>query len=305
MSKASDNPRKALGKGLSALLGPRPSQGTEVQAAERSEVRQAAEEVLQVPVDRIDPNPMQSRTVFHADRLQELSRSIKANGVIQPLVVRRRGDRYQLVAGERRWRASKLAGLARVPVIVQELSDEQLLEVTLIENIQREDLTPIEVAHAFERLVRDLGLSHEEIASRTGKDRSTITNTLRLLRLPADVQQLVSEHRLSMGHARAILGLPTEELQRQVAEKASSQGLSVRQVERLIQRMTMSREPKSVEEVLEDPNVKAAVQELERVLGTRVRIVQKSELRGRIEIEYYSPEDLDRIYELIARNSKG
>jgi ParB family chromosome partitioning protein len=305
MSKASDNPRKALGIGLSARLGPRPSQGTEVQAAERSEVRQAAEEVLQVPVDRIDPNPMQSRTVFHADRLQELSRSIKANGVIQPLVVRRRGDRYQLVAGERRWRASKLAGLATVPVIVQELSDEQLLEVTLIENIQREDLTPIEVAHAFERLVRDLGLSHEEIASRTGKDRSTITNTLRLLRLPADVQQLVSEHRLSMGHARAILGLPTEELQRQVAEKASSQGLSVRQVERLIQRMTMSREPKSVEEVLEDPNVKAAVQELERVLGTRVRIVQKSELRGRIEIEYYSPEDLDRIYELIARNSKG
>jgi ParB family chromosome partitioning protein len=209
-----------------------------------------------------------------------------------------------LVAGERRWRASKLAGLAKVPVIVQELSDEQLLEVTLIENIQREDLTPIEVAHAFERLVRDLGLSHEEIARRTGKDRSTITNMLRLLRLPADLQQLLAEHRLSMGHARAILALPTPELQRQVAEKASAQGLSVRQVERLIQRMTLSRDPKSVDEVLEDPNVKAAVQELERVLGTRVRIVPKSEQRGRIEIEYYSPEDLDRIYEVIAGNSK-
>ena len=247
---------------------------------------------------------MQSRTIFQPERLQELSQSIQANGIIQPLVVRRHGERYQLVAGERRWRASKLAGLERVPVIVQDLSDAQLLEVTLIENIQREDLTPLEVAHAFDRLVRDLGLSHEEIAGRTGKDRSTITNTLRLLRLPADVQQLVSERRLSMGHARAILGLPTPELQRQVAEKASSQGLSVRQVERLIQRMTLSREPKSADEVAEDPNVKAAIQELERVLGTRVRIVPKSEQRGRIEIEYYSPEDLDRIYELIAGEQK-
>ena len=299
MSKASEHPRKALGKGLSALLGPKPTQ-----APERPEAREAIEEVLQIPVDQIDPNPLQSRTIFQADRLQELAQSIKANGVIQPLVARRRGNRYQLVAGERRWRASKLAGLTKVPVIVQELSDEQLLEITLIENIQREDLTPIEVAHAFERLVKDLGLSHEEIASRTGKDRSTITNMLRLLRLPVDLQQLLSEHRLSMGHARAILGLPTEELQRQVAEKASSQGLSVRQVERLIQRMTLSREPKSVDEVLEDPNVKAAVAELERVLGTRVRIVPKSEQRGRIEIEYYSPEDLDRIYELIAGGSK-
>jgi len=247
---------------------------------------------------------LQSRTIFQPERLQELSQSIQANGIIQPLVVRRHGERYQLVAGERRWRASKLAGLERVPVIVQDLSDAQLLEVTLIENIQREDLTPLEVAHAFDRLVRDLGLSHEEIAGRTGKDRSTITNTLRLLRLPADVQQLVSERRLSMGHARAILGLPTPELQRQVAEKASSQGLSVRQVERLIQRMTVSREPKSADEVAEDPNVKAAIQELERVLGTRVRIVPKSEQRGRIEIEYYSPEDLDRIYELIAGEQK-
>lgn len=299
MSKASDNPRKALGKGLSALLGPKPAQ-----LPERPEAREAPEEVLQVPVDQIDPNPLQSRTVFQAERLQELAQSIQANGVIQPLVTRRRGGRYQLVAGERRWRAAKLAGLAKIPVIVQELSDEQLLEVTLIENIQREDLTPIEVAHAFERLVRDLGLSHEEIARRTGKDRSTITNMLRLLRLPADLQQLLSEHRLSMGHARAILGLPTPELQRQVAEKASAQGLSVRQVERLIQRMTLSREPKSVDEVLEDPNVKAAVQELERVLGTRVRIVPKSEQRGRIEIEYYSPEDLNRIYEVIAGNLK-
>jgi len=269
-----------------------------------AEAKRPGDEVLQVPVEQVDPNPLQSRTIFQAERLQELAQSIKINGVIQPLVVRRAGDRYQLVAGERRWRAARIAGLARVPVVVQQLSDDQLLEITLIENIQREDLTHIEVARAFERLVKDLGLSHEEIARRTGKDRTTITNTLRLLRLPGDVQQLVSEHRLSMGHARAILGLPSEELQRQVAEKASSQGLSVRQVERLIQKMTASREPKSAEEVLEDPNVKAAVQELERVLGTRVRIVPKSEQRGRIEIEYFSPDDLDRIYGLITGDLK-
>jgi len=213
--------------------------------------------------------------------------------------VRRHENRYQLVAGERRWRASKLAGLAEVPVVIQNLTDEQLLEVTLIENIQREDLTPIEAAHAFDRLVKDLGLSHEEIGRRTGKDRTTITNLLRLLRLPSDVQQLVTEHRLSMGHARAILGLPSEELQRQVAEKATSQGLSVRQVERLIQRMTESREPKTPEEVALDPNVKAAIAEMERILGTRVRIQQKSDHRGRIEIEYYSTDDLDRIYSII------
>jgi ParB family chromosome partitioning protein len=255
--------------------------------------------VLRIPVTQIDPNPLQSRTIFQAEKLGELAQSIKANGVIQPLIVRWHENRYQLVAGERRWRASKIAGLTEVPVVVQNLTDEQLLEVTLIENIQREDLTPIEVAHAFERLVKELGLSHDEIGRRTGKDRSTITNLLRLLRLPPDIQQLLTEHRLSMGHARAILGLPSEELQRQVAEKASAQGLSVRQVERLIQRMTESRETKSPDEVSIDPNVKAAIYELERVLGTRVRIQQKSDHRGRIEIEYYSTDDLDRIYTLI------
>ena len=299
MSKSPGNPRKALGRGLSALIAPRPIVLETVTQPEPV----LGEQVLQVPIDRIDPNPLQPRTVFQAERLQELSQSIIANGVIQPLIVRQKGDRYQLVAGERRWRASKIAGLDKVPVIVQEFSDAQLLEITLIENIQREDLTPIEVAHAFERLVNELGLSHEEIGKRTGKDRSTITNTLRLLRLPLDVQQLVAEHRLSMGHARAILGLPTEALQRQVAEKTSSQGLSVRQVERLIQRMTETREPKQVEEVADDPNVKAAIAELERVLGTRVRIVEKAENRGRIEIEYYSPDDLDRIYSLIVRDA--
>jgi len=301
MSKPSDHPRKALGKGLSALLGPKAV--PPVSAVTDTEPG-GGDQILRVPIDQIDPNPFQSRTVFQAERLQELAQSIKANGVIQPLVVRRRGDRFQLVAGERRWRASRLARLEAVPVVVQNIPDAQLLEVTLIENIQREDLTPIEVAHAFERLIKELGISHEEIGRRTGKDRSTITNTLRLLRLPGDLQQLIAEHRLSMGQARAILALPTLELQRQVAEKATSQGLSVRQVERLVQRMTQTREPTSAAEVAEDPNVKAAIQDLERALGTRVRIVAKSEQRGRIEIEYYSPEDLDRIYSVIVPDSK-
>jgi ParB family chromosome partitioning protein len=297
MSKVSDNRRKALGKGLSALLAPRAP--ARVEPPETPIAIGKGDEVLQVPIERIDPNPLQSRTIFHQERLQELCESIKAHGVIQPLVVRRKGDRYQLVAGERRWRAAKLAQQPAVPVVVQDISDSELLEITLIENIQREDLTPIEVAHAFERLAKELGLSHDEIGRRTGKDRSTITNMLRLLRLPWDVQQLLGEHRLSMGHARAILGLPTEELQRQVAEKATSQGLSVRQVERLIQRITHPREAKLTEEALEDPNVKAAINEMERVLGTRVRIVERGAERGRIEIDYYSSADLDRVYSII------
>jgi ParB family chromosome partitioning protein len=250
-------------------------------------------------VELIDPNPLQPRTVFQQDRLQELAQSIRTNGVIQPLVVRRRGERYQLIAGERRWRAAKLAGLAEVPVVAREFNDDKLLEITLIENIQREDLNAIEVAHAFERLHKDLGLTHEEIARRTGKDRTTITNLLRLLKLPGDVQALIADHRLSMGHARAILGLPSPELQRQAAEKASAQGMSVRQVEHLVNRMTETRDPQSSDQVEQDPNVKAAVLELERALGTRVRIVERSEKRGRIEIEYYSQEELQRVYQLI------
>jgi len=294
MSKASENPRRALGKGLSALIPNR----TAPRAEPVPPPPPGLEGVSNLAIALIDPNPLQPRTVFRPDRLQELADSILANGIIQPLVVRPFGDRYQLVAGERRWRAGKLAGLSYVPAVVQHVSDEHLLEITLVENIQREDLNPIEVAHAFDRLSRELNLSHDDIARRTGKDRSTITNTLRLLKLPADVQNLLGEHRLSMGHARAILGLPTEDLQRQVAEKTTSQGLSVRQVERLVQRMTATREPKSPDEVA-DPNVKAAIAELERVLGTRVRITGKPDKRGRLEIEFYSAEDLDRIYSVI------
>lgn len=289
-----DQQRKALGKGLSALL---PANKAATPPPPKATSHSTGS--LELAIDLIDPNPLQPRTIFQPDRLAELAQSIRENGVIQPLVVRRFGDRYQIVAGERRWRASKAAGLKTVPAVVQEFAEKRMMEVALIENIQREDLNPIEVAHAFERLNRDYSLSHEDIARRTGKDRTTVTNTLRLLKLPGDVQLLLAERRLSMGHARAILGLPTPELQIQVAERTASEGLSVRQVERLVQRMSEHREPKTVDEVQQDPNVRAAIEQLERVLGTKVRIVEKSEHRGRIEIDYYSMEDLTRIYELI------
>ena len=211
--------------------------------------------------------------------------------------------KYQLVAGERRWRASKRAGLTEVPVVIQDFADDRLLEIALIENIQREDLNPIEIAHAFQKLAHDLKLSHEEIGNRTGKDRTTITNMLRLLRLPDDVQQQVAEHpeRMSMGHARAILGLLTPEAQREMAARILASRLSVRQVEQLVKKALRGEqeEDQPKKEKPQDPNVKAAVQNLESALGTRVRIVEQSPKRGRIEIEYYSPEDLDRIYTLI------
>ena len=291
MSKV-DTPRRALGKGLSALL-PTRAPSPPLSAPVPGDTASSA------PIDSIDPNPLQPRRVFLPERLGELAQSIRTHGIIQPLVVRRVGDRYQLVAGERRWRAAKLAGAEQVPIVVREIPDEQLLEITLIENIQREDLNPIETAGAFERLGRELLLSPEEIGRRTGKDRTTIVNSLRLLQLPSDLQQLVAERRLSAGHARCLLPLPSLELQREVAEKAVAQGWSVRQMERTTQKMMEGRKPKHVDEVDTDPNVRAAIQEMERILGTKVRIVEKAKQKGRIEIDYYSTEDLDRIYTAI------
>lgn len=290
MNRNVENQRKALGKGLSALLPTRPT------AQPMADTGHHEEGIARIPIELIDANPLQPRRVFQHDRIEELAQSIRANGIIQPLVVRRRGERYQLVAGERRWRASKIAGIAIVPVVVQEIPDERLLEITLIENIQREDLNAIETAQAFDRLCRELQLNHDEVGRRTGKDRSTIANLIRLLQLPPDIQQLIAEKRLSIGHARCLLTLPTADLQREVAEKSVAQGWSVRQVERLTQKMMEDRKPKAVDEVQTDPNVKAAIEELERVLGTKVRIVEKARQKGRIEIDYYSSEDLDRIY---------
>ncbi len=254
MQNADKPQRKALGRGLSALL---PQKSVPV-AQPPAEPTPEGGRIARIPISQIDPNPLQPRSIFDAERLHDLSNSIKTNGIIQPILVRRRADRYELIAGERRLRAAKLAELADVPAIVQDYADNQLLQVALIENIQREDLNPIETAQALDRLAREMGLSHEEISSRTGKDRTTITNMIRLLRLPSTVQLLVAERRLSMGHARAILGLATPELQTQLAEKTAAQGLSVRQVERLVKRVNEPREPD--EKPLQDPNIRAAVQ---------------------------------------------
>jgi ParB family chromosome partitioning protein len=303
MNSADDKPRKALGKGLSALL-PGRAQSSPIAAATAPAPATIpiAAKAGTLPLGLIQPNPMQPRTSFSSDGLEELAASIRANGIIQPIIVRRAGESYQIVAGERRWRAARIAQMEEVPVVIQDIADRSMLEVALIENIQREDLNPIETAHAFERLGRDLGLSQEEIGRRTGKDRTSIANIVRLLKLPKEVQLLVAERRLSMGHARAILGLATADEQIHLAEKTVAMGLSVRQVETQVHELTADRGkpgPGSRKESGQDPNVRAAAEELERALGTRVRIIELSEQRGRIEIEYYSQTDLDRLYQQI------
>jgi ParB family transcriptional regulator, chromosome partitioning protein len=294
-SNGTEKTRKPLGRGLSALLPPRPLPSDTVSHT-------PAAGALSVPIASIAPNPVQPREVFRPDRLEELAASIRTNGIIQPLIVRQTGGIFQIIAGERRWRAAKLAGLAEVPVIVQDVADPRMLELALIENIQREDLNPIETAHAYDRLARELGLSQEEIGKRTGKDRTSVTNTLRLLRLPQQVQQLIAENRLFMGQARALLGLDSPEEQIRLAEKATAQGLNTRQVEALVQEATAkenAREKRGSKKEKQDPNIEAAISELRRILQTKVKIVELSEQRGRIEIQYYSQDDLQRLYELI------
>jgi ParB family chromosome partitioning protein len=257
------------------------------------------ESTLAVPIHDIQPNPLQPRRVFQDSRLEELAQSIRANGIIQPLVVRLVNGHYQLVAGERRLRAAKLAGIAMVPVVVREIPENRLLEITLIENIQREDLNPMEAASAFARMSAELNLNAEQIGLRTGKDRTTIINLMRLLQLPQDIQQLISDGNLTAGHGRCLLSLPNAELQREVSERAIEGGWSVRHIEQTCAKMTAGKTPKHVDEVKIDPNVKAAIQEMERKLGTRIHVKEGARGRGKLEIEYYSAEDLNRIYDTI------
>lgn len=295
MSSRRDSPggrRKALGRGLDALLSSKPGG----QAAPNAPG--AGQDVRKVSVDRIDPNPHQPRTVFRPEAIEELAQSIRNDGVLQPILLRPSGGgRYHVVAGERRLRASKHAGLTEIPAIVRHFDDDQMLEIALVENIQREDLNPIEVALGLQTMAQTLQLSHEELAQRTGKDRTTVTNLLRLLRLPVEIQQLVGEKKLTMGHARALLSLENEDQQREIALRAVDGGWSVRQVEQTVRNLLNPPEPKEAEPV--DPNVAAAVESLEASLGTRVRLVQRSPNKGRIEIEYASSEELDRLYGLL------
>jgi ParB family chromosome partitioning protein len=262
-----------------------------------------SEDLLEVDIDLIDPSPAQPRTHFDESRLEELAQSIRSNGIVQPLLVRRRGMRYQLIAGERRWRAAQRAGLLRVPSVVREIPDDKLLELALIENIQRQELNAIEEAHAYKRLIDTLGLTQETVAQRVGRDRSFVTNYLRLLRLPSDIQSLVEEEKLSTGHARALLGVDDVDIQRRVARNIVEQSLSVRETERAIKRIIAGVNPATAvlrEAKIEDANVRAAETKLRRRFGTQVRILpsQKGE-GGKIEIEYYNDGDLDRVYQLL------
>ena len=293
-----ENPRKALGRGISTLLPTRTQPPIPAVPEARPD-----EPAKSLAIDDIDPNPLQPRRVFHPESLEELAQSIRANGIIQPLIVRHQAGRYQLVAGERRWRAARIAGLENVPVVVRDIPDDHLLEITLIENIQREDLNPIETAIALQRMATELNLTPDEIGKRTGKDRTTIANFTRLLQLPQDLQQLVADRALTAGHARSLLSLTTPELQRTVAARAVTNGWSVRETERVTQKMLDGRKLKEAEaETPTDPNVRAALQELQSHLGTRVRLVEGARKKGKIEIEYYSHEELIRIYELIVRD---
>lgn len=289
--------KRALGRGLEALFPTRPLQSINPVDFDNGE------SIHNIEIGKISPNPVQPRQEFDQGKLMELATSIKVHGIMQPIVVRKQQDRYLLIAGERRWRASQLAGLLTVPAMVRDVPDDQILELTLIENIQREDLNPIETAEAFSRLANEASLTHEQVAERTGKDRASVTNYIRLLSLPTDIKKKITTDELTMGHAKALLSIKNETVQKTIAARIVAQGLSVRQTELLVREamlgtsipVTNKREDKQTQQ---DPNVRAAIEALERVLGTKVRLEGNAK-RGKVIIEYYTPEDLDRIYGMI------
>ncbi|HEY7544062.1 MAG TPA: ParB/RepB/Spo0J family partition protein [Blastocatellia bacterium] len=282
--------RKALGKGLSALF---------------TQTSQLESELIEIAIDQLDPTADQPRQSFRDDRLDELARSMKTSGVLQPLVVRRNGERFQIIAGERRWRAAQRAGLHRVPCIVKSVPEESMLEISLIENIQREELTPIEEARAFRKLIDQLHVTQEEVAQRVGKDRSTITNSLRLLKLPSEIQRLVEEEKLSMGHARALLALESPEQQISIAARVINHELSVRETERLVKQIQERAEGKQTKRAkAEDPNVRAAESKLSKRLEAPVKIKFGKE-GGVIEIKFSSGDDLSRLFDLMVQSSQG
>ncbi len=284
--------RPALGRGLSALIPPAPP--PQPAAAPAPPAPGAPARPTEIDIDLLTPNPRQPRTSIDEGTLEELAQSIRSNGVIQPILVRPSGGRYEIVAGERRWRAAQRAGLLKVPVTIREIDDASLLQVALIENIQREDLNPIEEAQAYRRLADELKLSQESIAGAVGKDRATVANYVRLLRLPAEVRNDLASNALSMGHARALLGLADEAAQRRLAREVVSRQLSVRETEALVRRETTPAPVPAPKPV--DPNTRAAEEQLKLALGTRTRIIRKGR-GGRIEIDFTSEDELHRLFE--------
>jgi ParB family transcriptional regulator, chromosome partitioning protein len=302
-------PRNALGRGLGALIREPDSQvptaapvpgstSTGTAAVPARDPMSAGPQ--EIDTDLIQPSPFQPRTRFREEALEELARSIKASGIIQPLVVRPVGGRYQLIAGERRWRAAQRAGLTRVSAIVRQVSDELALEMTLVENIQREDLNAIETARAFERLMEEFQLTQESVAERTGKDRATVANAVRLLKLEPTIQEWIEEGKLSAGHGRALLAVADTQLRMRYAHRAARGGLTVRQIERLAARR--ARTGGAAAGVPHDANIRAALDELQRHLGTKVLLREKTKVRpGQLVLEYYDDAQLMGLYDRLMK----
>lgn len=279
--------RKALGKGLEALLpDPEPA---------------AQDFGPEVPVESLEPNPFQPRSAIDPERLAELAASIRESGIVQPILVRRHQGRFQIIAGERRWRAAQGLGLRTVPVAIRDVADDKLLELALVENIQREELQPLEEAHAFQRLHEEFRLTQEEIARRVGRERSTIANTLRLLRLPREARELLAAGKLDAGHARALLSLERLDQQLALARAVVKQGLSVREVER---RAAALRDGAARPARRRDPNTRAAEERLKAALGVRVRIARRGK-GGSLQIEFSGEAELQRLYELILKGARS
>ncbi|WP_313180592.1 ParB/RepB/Spo0J family partition protein [Lacrimispora sp.] len=307
--------RTGLGKGLGAIFGdevmesaaeeqekknhPKPEQ-TNAKADKKEEESEAGKEMF-LKLSSIEPNHNQPRMDFREESLMELAESMKEYGVLQPLLVQKKGDFYEIIAGERRWRAAKLAGLKEVPVVIREYTKQQSMEIALIENVQREDLNPIEEAKAYQKLMQEFGLKQEEIAARVAKNRVTITNSMRLLKLEKRVQDMLIQNQITGGHARALLSVDDPELQFQIAGRIVAENLSVREVEKLVKSLSKKKEPKEKKE--EDESIFLIFRELEdrmkTAMGTKVSINRKDSNKGRVEIEYYSEAELERIVELI------
>lgn len=275
--------KKALGKGLSALLPPMENSGTE--------------ELLEIDLDLLEVNDEQPRTVFNEQKLNELAESIEENGLVQPILVRRKGNRFQIIAGERRWRAAQKAQLLKIPAIVKEIADDKLLELALVENIARQELNAIEEALAYQKLISSYKLTQEQVARRVGKERSSVANIIRLLKLPEEIQQMVATEKISMGHARALLRLEDLQTQLQIAQKIINFSLSVREVEKLVEQLCST--PIAIEPVAVDPNVKDAEKKLQYRFGTQVKIHFNNKNGGRIQIDFHSEDELDRLYEIL------
>lgn len=306
--------RTGLGKGLGAIFGDEvmESAAEEQEAKHQAKSKKAQEpekkeedsdigRELMVKVTSIEPNREQPRKDFNEEAMGELAESMKLYGVLQPLLVQKKGDYYEIIAGERRWRAAKMAGLKEVPVVIREYTKQQTMEIALIENVQREDLNPIEEAKAYQRLIQEFELKQEEIAARVGKNRVTITNSMRLLKLDERVQEMLIQNQITGGHARALLTVEDGELQYKLAGKIIAENLSVREIEKIVKSLSKKKNPK--EKNVEDESLALIFRDLEErmksAMGTKVSINRKDKNKGRVEIEYYSESELERIVELI------